>query len=111
LFKEGLKRTNEFKKVFSNGNRKSGKYLILYILSSQQENNRAGFIVKKSLGNAVQRNKIKRRLREIWRQKGIKLIFGCDVIIVAKKEILEASFTEIEQELIRLLPRDNFKIR
>ena len=105
--KEGLKKANEFKRVFSQGNRRYGRYVILYLLSGDQENNRVGFIVKKSIGKAVQRNKIKRRLREIWRLKGKEIITGSDIIILAKKEILEASFAEIEQEVVRLLEGNN----
>lgn len=110
MSKEGLKKTNEFKKVFSQGNRRYGRYVIVYILSEQREGSggsRAGFIVKKSIGKAVQRNKIKRILREIWRLEGKELITGSDVIILAKKEITEASFTEIKQDLIRLLEKNN----
>jgi len=111
LSKEGLKKTNEFKRVFSQGNRRYGRYIIVYILLSEQREgsggSRAGFIVKKSIGKAVQRNKIKRILREIWRLEGKELITGSDVIILAKKEITEASFTEIKQDLIRLLEKNN----
>lgn len=82
--KEGLKKANEFKRVFSQGNRRYGRYVILYLLSGDQGNNRVGFIVKKSIGKAVQRNKIKRRLREIWRLKGQEIITGSDIIILAK---------------------------
>ena len=104
---ESLKKTNEFKKVFSQGNRRYGRYVILYILPGEKDDNRVGFIVKKSIGKAVQRNKIKRRLREIWRLKGKEIITGSDVIILAKKEIVEASFAEIEQEVVRLLRGNN----
>ncbi len=107
MSKEGLNKTSEFKRVFSQGNRRVGKNVIVYILPGKQEENRVGFVVKKSVGKAVQRNKIKRRLREIWRLKGKKHISGSDVVILVKKEISEASFAEIEQELIGLLKKEN----
>lgn len=65
--------------------------------------NRIGFVVKKEIGNAVQRNRIKRVLREIWRQKGNRLISGCDVIIMAKKAILHATFECIQNDLLELI--------
>ncbi len=105
--KEGLKKTSEFKRVFSQGKSRYGKYTIIYIFPGQQEANRVGIIVKKSIGKATQRNRIKRRLREIWRLKGKKIISGSDVIILARKEILGAPFLEIEQEMVRLLERDS----
>ena len=79
--KEGLKKTSEFRKVFTFGKRRYGRYVIIYILKEKKEANRAGFIVKKCIGKAVKRNKVKRRLREIWRQKGENLITGSDITV------------------------------
>jgi len=98
-----LKKTNEFREVFLKGNKKLGKYVILYVLPVNQDNNRVGIITKKNIGNAVKRNKIKRILREIWRNKCNKLISGCDVVILARKNISNARFSEIEAELIKLI--------
>lgn len=98
-----LKKTNEFRKVFLNGNKKLGKHLILYTLPVKQDNNRVGIITKKNIGNAVKRNKVKRILREIWRNKCNKLISGYDVVILARKNILNAKFSEIENELTKLI--------
>jgi ribonuclease P protein component len=103
LTNQKLKKNNEFKQVFTKGIRKSGKYTIVFIFSGKKQNNRLGIIVKKSIGNAVKRNKIKRRLREIWRKQINQLLQGSDVVIVARKEIGEASFNEIENELLKLL--------
>ncbi len=98
-----LKKTNEFREVFLKGNKKLGKYVILYVLPVNQDNNRVGIITKKNIGNAVKRNKIKRILREIWRNKCNKFISGCDVVILARKNISNARFSEIEAELIKLI--------
>lgn len=98
-----LKKNEEFRYVFSAGSRKPGRYVILYILSVKQKSNRVGFIVKKNIGNAVQRNRIKRILREIWRNRCNLLISGYDIIIMARKEIIQASFTELETELEKLI--------
>lgn len=83
--------------------------MVIHALSNQQENQRVGIIVKKSIGNAVQRNKIRRRLREIWRQQNQILISGYDVVVIARKEITSATFAEMEQELKELLQRNRSK--
>ena len=83
--------------------------MVIHVLSNQQENQRVGIIVKKSIGNAVQRNKIRRRLREIWRQQNQILISGYDVVVIARKEITSATFAEMEQELKELLQRNRSK--
>lgn len=68
-----------------------------------------GIIVKKSIGKAIHRNKVKRRLREIWRLEGTRLLTGSDVVIIARQGILEATFTELKEELIGLLQINNSK--
>lgn len=66
-----------------------------------------GIIVKKSIGKAVHRNKIKRRLREIWRLEGTRLLTGSDVVIIARQGILAATLAELKEELVGLLQRNN----
>ncbi len=103
MYRYHLKKSKEFKLVFLAGNKKTGKYIITYLLPNQQDISRIGFIVKKDIGKAVLRNKIKRRLREIWRKRCHKLITGYDIIVLAKKRITQASYKEIETELEKLL--------
>jgi ribonuclease P protein component len=99
---QSLKKNNEFRHVFSAGNKKIGNYVIIYILPGQQQNNRVGIVIKKEIGNAVQRNKIKRILREIWRTKCNQLISGYDLVILVRKKIIYAKFGEIESEMLKL---------
>ncbi len=103
MAKYTLKKNNEFRNVFSTGNRKTGRYVILYMLPGKQEKNRVGIIVKKNIGNAVQRNKIRRRLREVWWKRCNQLMSGYDIIILARKNILQARFKEIETEIEKLI--------
>lgn len=89
--------------VFSAGDKKTGKYIITYLMPNQQNINRIGFIIKKDIGKAVLRNKIKRQLREIWRKRCHQLISGYDIIVFAKQKITQASYQDMEIELERLL--------
>lgn len=73
------------------------------MLPGQQQNNRVGIVTKKEIGNAVQRNKIKRIIREIWRTKCDHLICGYDVVVLVRKRIIYARFNEIESEMIKLI--------
>jgi ribonuclease P protein component len=90
-----LSKTSEFKKVFSEGRRSEGKNLIIFILKNNYGFNRLGIIVKKETGNAVVRNKIKRRLKEANRPLNKKLLPGYDIILLAKNNIRESSYFEI----------------
>lgn len=95
MIKRKLSKTSEFKKVFSEGRRSEGKNLIIFILKNNYGFNRLGTIVKKETGNAVVRNKIKRRLKEANRLLNKKLLPGYDIILLAKNNIRESSYFEI----------------
>jgi len=95
LIKRKLSKTSELKRVFSEGRRIEGKNLIIFILKNNYGFNRLGIIVKKETGNAVVRNKIKRRLKEANRLLNKKLLPGYDIILLAKNNIRESSYFEI----------------
>lgn len=105
MIKKKLSKTSEFKKVFSEGRRTEGKNLIIFRLKNDEGFNRLGIIVKKELGKAVVRNKIKRRLKEADRLASKKLSLGYDIIILAKKHLRELSYTEIVYELESLFDK------
>lgn len=88
----------EFEAVFRKGKTKAGKLVFLKILKNNLGNNRFGVVVSKKISKkAVNRNKIKRRLREIIRQAHIRP--GLDIIIIAKPEIIDKNYQDIKNEL------------
>jgi ribonuclease P protein component len=103
LIKRKLSKTSEFEKVFSEGRRIEGKNLIIFILKNDYDFNRLGIIVKKEIGKAVVRNKIKRRIKETGRRLNKKLLPGCDIIVLAKNNVREANYFEICYDLKGLL--------
>ncbi|OGD35259.1 ribonuclease P protein component [Candidatus Atribacteria bacterium RBG_16_35_8] len=104
--KRKLSKTSEFKKVFSEGRRIEGKNLIIFVLKNDYDFNRLGIIVKKEIGKAVVRNKIKRRLKETSRLLNKKLLPGYDIIVMAKNNIREASYFELYYDLEGLLYKE-----
>ena len=101
-----MSKTSEFKKVFSEGRRIEGKNLIIFVLKNDYDFNRLGIIVKKEIGKAVVRNKIKRRLKETSRLLNKKLLPGYDIIVMAKNNIREASYFELYYDLEGLLYKE-----
>lgn len=94
----------EFEAVFKKGKTRAGKLVFLKILKNNLDDNRFGIVVSKKISKkAVNRNKIKRRLKEIIRQINIKS--GFDIVIVAKPEILDKKYQEIKDELEELLKK------
>ena len=64
---------------------------------------RFGISVKKALGGAVVRNRIRRRIREILRRNRTEIPSGWDIVIHPRRTVAEAPFAPLEAELVRLL--------
>jgi ribonuclease P protein component len=66
-------------------------------------NSRFGISVKKALGGAVVRNRIRRRIREIVRRNRTEIPSGWDIVIHPRRSVAQAPFAPLEAELVRLL--------
>ena len=64
---------------------------------------RFGISVKKAVGGAVVRNRIRRRIREILRRNQTEIPTGWDIVIHPRRSVAEAPFAPLEAELVRLL--------
>ncbi len=77
----------------------------LVYAKSRSETVRVGFSVSKRVGNAVQRNRAKRRMRAALSPLIDRVAGGCNVIFVAKPEVLDAPFPELGRQMETLLQR------
>lgn len=91
-----IRRRAEFQKVYDRGARIHGRLATLFILANQLPEGRLGIAATKRFGGAVQRNRAKRLIREVFRR--LKIAPGFDVVVVPKRELLDATFTAIESE-------------
>lgn len=95
-----------FNDIINKGERNTNKYFVICSEKKDFEKNNYGFAVGKKIGNAVQRNKIKRQLRNIVDNNKYLFPNFHNYIIIVKKEILDLSFDEMEDELIKLLKKE-----
>ena len=79
-----LKKSKDFKNVFQNGSSWANQTLVLICYFSGLSSSRVGVSISKRVGNAVIRNKIKRRLREIIRKENLPV--GWDMVFIARKK-------------------------
>ena len=100
-----IKKNYEFNYIFRRGERFHSKYLTLITVPAKKYF-RFGFVVNKKIGNAVVRNKRRRQLKEIVRSIIDKLEIK-QYIIIAKPEIVNASFDEIKKDFIFMLKKNN----
>ena len=97
-----LKKNYEFRRLYTRGKSAEGSRLVLYVRQNRTEGNRLGITVGKKLGKAVVRNRIRRRIREIYRLNEARLARGRDLVVVARSRSVDAKFRELEEEFLRL---------
>lgn len=107
VFVESLKKNKDFKNVYNKGKSKASRYLVIYKLENGLNHNRYGFSISKKIANAVGRNKIKRRLREIIREieKKEKIVFGYDIIFIARKPVVDLNFHRLKADCNKLIKK------
>ena len=97
-----LLRHADFERVYKQGRRHFAAHLtVFYLPRPEAASVRVGFTVGRVLGGAVDRNRMKRRLREAVRLQRPESLPGMDVVINPKKSLLKAQFKDIQQEIAR----------
>ena len=86
----------EFRRVYNKGKSGVSPFLVVYARPNRGEKNRLGVTVSTKLGKAVVRNRVRRRLREIYRLSQSELKQGYDIVLVARTRAVTASYREIE---------------
>ena len=96
-----LKKNYEFRRLYSKGKSAVTPYMVVYCMRSSRETRRVGYTVSTKLGKAVTRNKIRRRLREIYRLSSPRLVDGVDMVIVARAKCVGAEYSKMEKAFLR----------
>ena len=100
---ERIRRRPEFERVYTDGARISGRFMTVFLLANGRPGPRLGVAATRKLGGAVERNRAKRLAREIFRRH--KIAAGYDIVIVPRREMLDAPFASLEVEFDRALER------
>jgi ribonuclease P protein component len=96
-----LLKHSDFDRVYKEGRRHFSSHLTVFYLRRPEGGARVGFTVGRVLGGAVQRNRIKRRLREAVRLRRSLLKGPVDVVINPKKSVLTVEFPVVLEEINR----------
>lgn len=105
---ERLRKQDDFNHVLENGKRFSGRSLIVIWISNALEYPRLGVIVSRKHGNAVQRNRIKRRFRAIFRNNRFRISAPVDLVMIPKIPSAESRYRDFEDDFIRFTEQDYF---
>lgn len=98
-----LSRTSDIKKVQRQGRSFVGTCVVLLVLINSESQTRLGVIASTAVGNAVKRNKARRRIKACLLQYHSLLIVGVDILIIARRSINNTEYQVLKDELERLL--------
>ena len=104
-FTTTLKQNHEFRRLYAKGRSAVTPTLVIYERRNKSGGNRVGFTVTVKLGHAVVRNRVRRRLREIYRLHEEELRRGTDLVVVARGRSVDASYRELERDFLAACAR------
>ena len=100
-FSKALKLNHIFRRLYATSGH-ANSCLVLYARKNNTDTNRVGITVSKKLGKAVVRNRIRRRVREVYRLNESRFAPGWDIVVVARSRCLTASFEKLTQSYLAL---------
>ena len=99
-FSVSMKKNHEFRRLYAKGKSVATPTLVVYYRRTGRTYNQLGITVSTKVGHAVQRNKIRRRLREIYRLNEGRLTRGLDMVVVARVKSRYVGYAELERDYI-----------
>lgn len=95
---------SDFRKVYDEGQRRSAQLCAVFFRPNGLSRTRLGITTPARLGKAVLRNRVKRRLREVFRLNRTSIPAGWDIVLNPRAAAAKAPFEVLTRELLRLLP-------
>ena len=100
-----LKQNHEFRRLYSKGKSAVSPYFAVYCRKTNRPVSRLGITTGVKLGNAVKRNRARRRIRELYRTHEGLLRPGFDLVIVARTRVIYARYSQLERAFVELAGR------
>lgn len=97
-----LKQNQDFRRLYSRGKYAACSTLVLYWRPNRRSYNRLGITVSTKLGHAVVRNKIRRRIREIYAHHEQELRQGMDLVVVARSRAPQVDYWRLERDFAKM---------
>ena len=97
-----LKENRVFRRLYAKGRSAVSPTMVLYCRKNGRRENRLGLTTGTKLGHAVVRNRVRRRLREIYRLQEHRLSPGYDFVVVARVRAVYSRYAELERDFLRL---------
>ncbi len=102
---DSLRRKKEFRYTYRAGKSCGGRLLSLVYAKNRGKQPKIGFSVSKKIGNAVTRNRVKRRMREAITPLIPQIKGGMNLIFIARDSMIDAPFLSIREQMLSQLMR------
>ena len=96
-------RNNDFRRIYARGKSYVSPLVVVYALKNRTKNVRVGITTSKKVGNAVQRNRSRRVIREAFRALAPRVRPGVDLVLVARGKTPYVKSTDVRRQLERQL--------
>ena len=106
---ERIRSRSEYQRIYERGSKLHGRLFTLFRLPNGLKSRRLGIAATRKLGDAVARNRAKRLIREVFRRN--KPDPGVDLVVVPRRELLDASLIALEREFRYMLERSARRAR
>lgn len=100
-----LKKSWEFQRVYKKGKKYWDTYFVVYVYNAQLTQPRLGITVSKKVGKSVQRNRVKRLIRETFRRIKSELHPQYDIVVVGRTAACKLSVNQVYDSLSKLFRR------
>ena len=104
-FSQSMKENHLFRRLYRRGQSAANRYLVLYCRPNGSRCNRVGLTVSAKLDHAVVRNRLRRRLREVYRLHESSFRRGYDLVVVARSRAVDADYHQLEKAYLALAGR------
>jgi len=102
-----LKKNKDYKSVYDCNNSISDYNLVIFIKKNDYKYSRFGFTAAKKIKKEVERNLVRRRLKEIVRHKEDSIKEGYDIVLMARVNAVESDYKSLESSFVKLMKRKN----
>ena len=100
-----LKQNHEFRRLYQKGKSAVSPYFAIYCRRTGRPQSLLGITTGVKLGNAVKRNRVRRRIRELYRTNEHRFFSGYDIVVVARTRAIFGRYSELERSFLRLMKK------
>ena len=109
-FSSSLKLNHIFQRLYRTSGHANG-FLVLYARRNRTGTNRVGITVSKKLGKAHIRNRVRRRVREVYRLNEAKFAPGWDIVVVVRTRAIHAPFDQLTNAYLSLAEKAGILVK